>query len=96
MGSTVPVKFAASCGGAPVLTGIHRLQAAKCSDTTTADSPIDATPQGGATAGNQFVLTDGEWHFNLDTKATGMSPGIWLLTATLSDGSQHSAWTQLK
>jgi hypothetical protein len=96
LGSTVPVKFTASCGGAPVLTGIHRLQATKYSNTTTSDPPIDAVPQGGKTAGNQFVLTDGEWHFNLDTKATGMSPGIWLLTATLSDGSQHSVWTQLK
>jgi hypothetical protein len=53
-------------------------------------------PQRGATAGNQFALSNGEGYFNLDTKATSMSAGIWLLTATLSDGSQHSAWTQLK
>jgi len=41
-------------------------------------------------------VTGGEWHFNLDTQGTLMSDGIWLLTATLSDGSQHSAWIQLK
>jgi outer membrane protein assembly factor BamB len=37
-----------------------------------------------------------QWQFNLDTKATGMSTGIWQLTATLSDGSQHQVWVQLK
>ena len=37
-----------------------------------------------------------QWHFNLDTKGTGMSTGIWLLRATLSDGSDHSVWIQLK
>jgi hypothetical protein len=36
------------------------------------------------------------WHFNLDTRATGMSLGLWQLLATLSDGSQHAAWIQLK
>ncbi len=96
MNSTIPVKFTASCNGSVVLTGVHRLQVIKTSADTTSDLPIDATPQGGATAGNQFELTDGEWHFNLDTKATGMTTGIWLLAVTLSDGSQHTAWIQLK
>lgn len=95
-GSTIPVKFTASCGGAPVLTGIHRLQAVKYSDATTAAAPVDATPQDAATTGNQFRLAGGQWHFNLDTKAAGMTPGIWQLVATLSDGSQHTAWIQLK
>lgn len=58
--------------------------------------PIDVSPQDAATTGNQFRLTDGEWHFNLDTKATGMTRGIWQLVATLSDGSQHRAWIQVK
>jgi hypothetical protein len=39
---------------------------------------------------------NGQWQFNLDTKASGMSVGTWLLIATLSDGSQHTAWIQLK
>ena len=95
-GSTIPVKFTAACSGAPVLTGIHRLQVIKYSDATTSDEPIDATAQGSATTGNQFRLADGQWLFNLDTKATGMTKGIWQLSATLSDGSQHVVWIQLK
>lgn len=95
-GSTIPVKFTAACGGSPVLTGTHRLQVIKFTDATTSDDPIDATPQGAATTGNQFRLTDDQWQFNLDTKATGMTKGIWQLSATLSDGSQHAVWIQLK
>jgi hypothetical protein len=90
------VKFTASCGGSPVLSGTHTLQAIKYSDATTAGTPLDATPPGSATTGDQFRITDGQWLFNLDTKATGMSVGVWQLAATLSDGSQHSVWIQLK
>ena len=96
MGSTVPVKFTASSGGSPVLTGVHTLQAVKYSDATTSTPSIDATPQDAATTGNRFRLTDGQWQFNLDTKATGMSVGIWQLIVTLSDGSRHRVWIQLK
>jgi len=94
--STIPVKFTASCGGTPVLVGVHTLAVTKFSNATTGDAPIDATPQDAATTGNQFRLTDGAWHYNLDPKKTGMSTGIWLLTASLSDGSKHSVWIQLK
>jgi hypothetical protein len=96
MGSTIPVKFKATCGGAPVKTGVHTLRAYKYSNQTTNDEVLDATPQDAATTGNQFRLADDHWHFNLDTKATRMSKGIWLLEATLSDGSQHTVWIQLK
>jgi len=96
LNSTIPVKFTAACGGSPVLSGIHRLQVIKYSDQTTSGSPIDATPTDAATTGDQFRLTDSQWELNLDTKATGMSAGIWLLRATLSDASQHSAWIQIK
>ncbi|HXJ57127.1 MAG TPA: HYR domain-containing protein, partial [Verrucomicrobiae bacterium] len=94
--STIPVKFKATCNASPVLAGIHTLQAIKYSNQTTSDTPIDATPTEAATTGNQFRLTGDEWHFNLDTKGTGMSAGIWNLRATLSDGSQHSVWIQIK
>src|SRR5947207_1068674 len=86
------VNFTTSCGGSAVLTGVHRLQVIKYTDATTAGDPIDATPQGAATIGDQFELAHDQWQFHLDTKATGMSIGIWLLRVTLSDGSQHSAW----
>lgn len=95
-GSTIPVKFTASCGDMPVLTGVHKLQIFKYSAATTAGTPIDATPQNGPTLGNEFRLTDGHWQLNLDTKATGMSPGIYQLIATLSDRSKHDVWIQIK
>lgn len=94
--STIPVKFTASCDGSPVLTGVHTLRAVKYTDATTAGDPIDATPQGTADGGNQFRLVDDQWQFNLDTKATGLSIGIWQLVATMSDGSEHQAWIQIK
>jgi hypothetical protein len=52
-----------------------------------------------ATTGTQFRLTDastGEWHFNLDTKTSGMSQGTWYLTAKLSDGSTHFVYIAIK
>ena len=50
-----------------------------------------------ATTGNQFRLTDagrGDWHFNLST--TGLSKGIWQIKATLSDGSAHTVFIELR
>jgi hypothetical protein len=97
MGSTIPVKFAVSCNGSAVLIGLHTLQATKYGNATTFGAPVDATPQDAATTGNQFRLTtDGQWQFNLDTRGTGMSVGTWRFIATLSDGSQHIVWIQLK
>ena len=96
LGSTIPVKFSVACDGSPVLTGVHRLQLIKYSDATTDDDPIDATPRDAATTGNEFRLAGGVWHFNLDTRASGLTKGTWLVIATLSDASQHSAWTELK
>jgi hypothetical protein len=96
LGSTIPVKFTASCGGAPVLTGIHTLQAAKVNGATDSDTPIDATPTDAATTGNQFWLTDGQWHFNLSTKGGGWSQGTWKLIATTSDGTPHVVFITIK
>ena len=97
LNSTIPVKFSATCFGAPLTTGIHTLQAIKYSNATTSDSPIDATPTDSATFGNQFRLTDGQWHFNLSTKGLGNNgQGIWLLKATLFDGSTYTVWVAIK
>lgn len=93
---TLPVKFTASCDGVAVTTGVHRLQANKHSDQTTSDTPIEVNAQDAATTGNEFRLSGAEWHFNLDLSATGIDIGIWQLTATLSDGSQHHVWIQIK
>ena len=101
LGSTIPVKFAisswngATCG-APVITGIHILQTVYYSTAVDGDTPIDATPTDAATTGNQFRLTDGQWHFNLSTKGGGFKAGTWLLKATLQDGSIHTVWITIK
>jgi hypothetical protein len=96
LGSTIPVKFGATWlnGGAALTTGIHTLQAVKYSNALDSDPPIDATPTDAATDGNQFRLTDTEWHFNLSTK--GLTAGTWLLRATLVDGSVHTVWITIK
>ncbi len=94
LNSTIPVKFTLTNNGAPWLTGIHTLQAAKFSNATTSEQAIDVTPTDAATAGNQFRLTGGEWHFNLSTK--GLSAGTWKLIATLADGTQHEVWIAIK
>ena len=96
LNSTIPVKFTASCGGVAVTTGVYRIQAVRYTSETTADTPIDATPTDAATAGDQFRLSGEEWHFNLDTKAAGIGTGTWRLTATLSDGSEHQVWIQIR
>jgi hypothetical protein len=99
IGSTIPVKFILTCGGAPVATGIHTLQAAKCSGSLDNTDPvITVQATDAATTGNQFRLTDastGEWHYNLDTKV-GLSQGTWKLTATMSDGSTHFVYIGIK
>ncbi len=96
LGSTIPVKFTASLNGSAVTNGLQTLQVIKYTSATTSEPPIDATPRDRATTGNEFRFTDGEWHFNLDTKGTGMSVGVWQLVATLGDGSEHRAWIELK
>jgi MBG domain len=95
LGSTLPVKFIAyGSGGIPWLTGIHTIQAIKYSSTTTSD-PIDVSATDSATTGNQFRLTDGQWHFNMSTKA-GFSQGTWKIIARLEDGTEHYAWIEFK
>jgi len=97
LGSTIPVKFLAGCGGTPITTGVHTLQATKYSNSVDSDPVIDATPTDSATTGSQFLLTDaasGEWHFNLSTKS--LSVGTWKLTATLSDATIHEVWITIK
>ena len=79
-----------------MITGIHTLQAAKYTNATDSDPALDATPTDAATTGNQFRLTDSQWHFNLSTKGGGFTQGTWLLTATLQDGSIHTVWISIK
>ena len=85
------------CNGQPLTTGVHTIQVTKFSSATTPVLAIDATPTDAATTGNEFRLTDAatsEWQFNLSTKS--LSRGIWQIKATLSDGSTHTAFIDLK
>jgi hypothetical protein len=96
LGSTLPVKFLAyGNGGIPWLTGIHTIQAIKYSSTTSSEAAIDVSATDSATTGNQFRLTDGQWHFNMSTKS-GFSQGTWKIVATLEDGTEHYAWIVFK
>ncbi|HEX6731591.1 MAG TPA: MBG domain-containing protein, partial [Pyrinomonadaceae bacterium] len=97
LNSTVPVKFSAMCFGQPLTTGIHTLMAIKYSNSTTSTDEAIAVSTDAATVGNQFRLTDGEWHFNMNTKGFGNNgQGTWLLQATLFDGSKHTVWVAIK
>jgi hypothetical protein len=100
LGSTIPVKFTikgVGCQGSEVTTGIHTLQAIRYTNATTGETPIDASPTDAATTGNQFRLTGTDWHYNLSTKGLNTtSQGIWLLRATLQDGSTHTVWVEIK
>ena len=97
LNSTIPVKFNAICYGSPLVTGVHTLTVQKYSNAVDSDDAIDATPTDSATTGNQFRLTDTEWHFNLNTKALGgNAQGTWLFKATLFDGSTYTVWISIK
>jgi len=96
LGSTIPVKMnLLNCDGLPVSTGDHMIQVSKCDNSTGGETPIDASPTDAATTGNLFRLTaPGQWQFNLSTK--GVSKGTWKIIVTLSDGSVHSVYVDLK
>jgi hypothetical protein len=100
MNSTIPIKFtlfSGGCGGSPILTGVHTLQMIKYANAVDSEQAIDATPTDAATTGNQFRLSESVWVYNLDTKRTpGMSTGIWMIKATLFDGSVRTAWISVK
>lgn len=93
---TIPVKFTAACDGVPVTSGVHTLVAVKWTDETVCEPAIPVASRDTATTDNEFRLASGQWHFNVDARATGMSPGKWQLIATLSDDSQHSVWIRIK
>lgn len=99
LGQTVPVKMRLDAGGAPVKTGTHTLELVPYANEATPGDPTPARPTGPATGGNRFRLTSaatGQWHFDLSTGAPGLRPGMWLLRARLSDGSEHSAFVHFR
>jgi hypothetical protein len=95
-GNIIGVKFIARCDDSLVRDGVHTLRAIRALSATSNEPPIDLVQSGSPATGNQFLFIDGKWHFNLDTRASQMTAGIWQLVAWLSDGSQHRAWIQIK
>jgi uncharacterized membrane protein len=93
VGSTLPVKFVSLCDGGPIQFGVASLVVTKYLTATAPAFPLNARSRNGS--GNQFRFQNGKWQFNLDTSRTGMTPGVWRLTATLPDGSQHSTWIRV-
>jgi hypothetical protein len=99
--STIPIKMILTCGGDPVTTGKHTISFTKCStQVSTTSVAVDDTPKKEpATSGKLFQLADpttGQWKFNLDTRRTGLSRGRWKITATLSDGTTHFVYIEIK
>jgi hypothetical protein len=98
LGSTIPVKIQLlSCDGTPITTGNHTISVVKCDNQVGSETPIDATPTDKATTGNLFRLTSastGQWQFNLGTKQ--LSRGTWKIVVTLSNGSVHYVYIDLK
>ena len=98
--STIPVMMTLkTCDGLPITTGNQTISVVKCSSLVGTELAIDATPAGAATTGNLFRLTSastGRWQFNLNVKKAGMTRGRWQIIATLSDGSVHSAYVDIK
>jgi hypothetical protein len=87
------------CDGLPVTAGIHTLSVAKCNSLGGTEAPINAKSADRKTSGNSFRLACsslGLWQFNLSFKNTGMTRGTWKIIATLSDGSTHFAYVNIK
>jgi hypothetical protein len=77
---TIPVKFRVNCDGLSVPAGTPTLSLKQCSG-------------GNFVGAGNFQLVEDEWHFNWDT--TGLSRGVYELTATLQDGSQRKVFIGL-
>jgi hypothetical protein len=96
LGSTIPFKFIATCNGNPITTGVHTISLQKVSGAIDTGDTVIPGSTDAASTGNQFRLSDGQWHFNVNTKTSDFSAGTWRATATLSDGSTHTAYISLK
>ncbi|MBI4900501.1 MAG: PxKF domain-containing protein, partial [Actinobacteria bacterium] len=103
LGSTVPVKFQLLCNGQPYSAAVAKLYV-KAVDGTP-DAGIDeAVSTAASTTGNLFRYGDGQYIFNLSTKAGYVNPtgtttpfvsGTYTLTVTLDDGTYRSVDIQL-
>ena len=81
LGNVVPVKFEMTCGGLPVNSGVPIITIQSCA--------------GGISFQGPFHNVNDQWHFNIDSSIISVA-GKYRITATLPDGSQHSAVIQYK
>ena len=103
LGSTIPVKFTISCDGVPVTNVVARLFVKQTDNVDTAgDAEVVSTAA--ATTGNLFRYSDGQYIFNLDTKAGYTNPdgsslkfgtGSWTLTIMLDDRTHRNVSFQI-
>ncbi len=106
LGSTIPVKFTATCNGVPLSNVVAKMYVAQ--GDSAPDPGIDeAVSTAAATTGNLFRYdaTAGQYIFNLSTKsgylnpgsttAVAFSPGTWTLKVGLDDGTWRSVVVQL-
>jgi hypothetical protein len=103
LGSTVPVKFQLLCNGQPYSAAVAKLYV-KAVDGTP-DAGIDeAVSTAASTTGNLFRYSDGQYIFNLSTKAgytdpsgatTAFVSGTYTLKVVLDDGTNWPVNIQL-
>ena len=106
LGSTIPVKFKATCNGAPVTNVTARMYVG-IGDSSPDPGVDEAVSTSAATTGNLFRYdaTAGQYIFNLSTKsgyvnpgqtaATAFTPGSWTFKIGLDDGTFRSVKVQL-
>ena len=107
MGSTVPVKFQATCNGVAVPTVVAKMFV-KQGDSQPDPGVDEAVSTSAATTGNLFRWTgspDNQYIFNLSTKLgygnpdgtniTSFTQGTWTLKIGLDDGTFRSVNVQL-
>jgi hypothetical protein len=97
LGSTIPVKFRALCGGSAIMSGLPPIVTlVHWSDATDSTPAIDATPTDAATDGDQARITGDQWHFNLSTAS--LSQGVWEVVVTMpgEGGARRSVFVQLR
>jgi hypothetical protein len=106
LGSTIPVKFTATCNGVPLTNVVARMYVVK-GDAQPDPGVDEAVSTAASTTGNLFRYdaTAGQYIFNLSTKlgylnpgsmsSTSFTPGTWTLKIGLDDGSWRSVNVQL-
>jgi hypothetical protein len=93
LGSTVPVKFRLAGASSGITNAAATLWVAKITSSGTGPY-APAVSTSGATTGNAFSSTAGQYIFNLSTR--GMSAGKWSLLIDLGDGLPHAVMITLR